>query len=101
MTTTIEKLARAVKDARMVPGCTVARLSDVDRRVARAVLTALLEPSKSMLAKGMDAANDALDSDWDSGPDGESYNSYSSLRSDAPYEIWQKMVQAALDEVTE
>lgn len=41
MKETIEKLARAVCDARALPGTKpVAKLSDVDRRVARAVLMA-------------------------------------------------------------
>ena len=53
--TMIEKLARAVTVARALPGSKPGRTSDVDRRVARAVLTALREPDEGMVEAGMRA----------------------------------------------
>lgn len=63
--------------------------------ITREIMQALASPTKAMLDAGMKAADDALDSDWDSGPDGEGYNSYSTLRSDAPSSIWLAMLGAA------
>lgn len=52
--TMLERCARAVKDARALSGTNpVARLSDVDRRVARAVLEALKEPTPEMVREGV------------------------------------------------
>lgn len=53
----------------------------------------LAAPTKVMLDAGMDAANDALDSDYSSTADGDRDN-YSYLRSDAPAKIWAAMVAA-------
>lgn len=53
MSDMIEKLARAVTAARALPGTKpVARTGDVDRRVARAVLEALREPTPEMVEAG-------------------------------------------------
>lgn len=60
--------------------------------------TVPIKPTKAMLAAGMAAAEDCLDSDWDSGLDGESHNSYTTLRSDAPKTIWSAMLTAASKE---
>lgn len=47
----IERCAIAIRDARALPGTNpVARLSDVDRRAARAVLEVLREPVGARLA---------------------------------------------------
>ena len=54
--------------------------------------------SKEMSAAGYIEAEDAMDEDWDSGGDGESYNSYTTLRSDAPAKIFIAMLAAALNE---
>lgn len=52
----IEKIARAIKDARALPGTNpVARLSDVDRRAARATLKALRNPTFAMKMAGAEA----------------------------------------------
>lgn len=51
-------------------------------------------PTKKMIAAGIKAAEDCLDHDWDSGGNGDSYNSYVTLRSDAPYIIWSAMCDA-------
>lgn len=66
--------------------------------VARAVLQAIREPSKEMIQAGITKAEDCIDSTWDSGGDGESHNTYESLQSDAPQQIWQAMIDAALVE---
>lgn len=50
MTTTIEKLARAIAAAE---GCE--NYCETDKKLARAVLTALLEPSEVMVRAGEDA----------------------------------------------
>jgi hypothetical protein len=62
---------------------------------ARAVLMALREPSKDMIAAGHDKAADCMDTDFDSDRDGERHY-YSYLRSDAPKPIWQAMIDEAL-----
>lgn len=47
----IEAIAKAIKDARALPGTTpVARLSYVDRRAAQAALTAITEAGYSIVA---------------------------------------------------
>ena len=49
-TTMVERLATAIKDARAYPGSNpVARLSDVDRRAARAVLASLRDLTPEMI----------------------------------------------------
>src|SRR5690349_17376127 len=64
-----------------------AKMTDFER------LMALLQnPSKEMLDAGMSAAEDCKDSSWDSGCDGESYNSYEYYTSDAPAVIFKAMV---------
>lgn len=46
----VEQVARAIKRARALPGTNpVARLSDVDRRAARAAIEAMREPTEAML----------------------------------------------------
>jgi len=52
-----------------------------------------ITPTKAMLDAVMEAANDAMDTDYDG--DGESY---SYLRSDAPHMIWKAMATAMLAE---
>lgn len=55
----IERIARAIKDARALPGTNpVARLSDVDRRAARAAIGAMREPSEILVEAGADAFAD-------------------------------------------
>ena len=54
--TTKDRLARAVRDARALPGANpVARVSDVDRRVVTAILTELRTPSPEMVEAGVDS----------------------------------------------
>ena len=53
------------------------------------------EPTKEMCEAGNVALENATDSDWDSGPDGESHNSYTTIRSTASHEIFTAMVEAA------
>lgn len=63
-------------------------------------LAALLrEPSKEMVAVGITVGDDCKESDWDSGGDGESYNSYEYFRSDAPAIIFKAMAAVALAEI--
>jgi len=64
---------------------------------ARAAIEAMREPNKYMLDAGISKAQDCIDSDYDSGPDGESYRSYERLRSDAPSQIWKAMIDTALE----
>lgn len=54
-----------------------------------------LKPTKAMIFAGETAMRDAIDSDWDSGGDGESYNSYQTIRSGAQTEIYQAMLAEA------
>ena len=68
--------------------------SDLD--AARAAIEELLEPDKQMIEVGNTALDDATDSGWDSDPDGESRNEYTTIRSTAPFEIFQAMMKAAL-----
>jgi len=52
----IERAARAVRCARALPGTNpVAKLSEVDYRVARAVIEAIREPSEGMNRAGWTA----------------------------------------------
>lgn len=64
---------------------------------ARAVIQALMEPTRKMIEAGNIEAENQLDSDWDSGSDGESYNTYTHLRSDAAKPIFQAMLKAAAE----
>ena len=53
----IERAARAVRDARALPGTKpVATLSDVDRRVARAVLQAIRDVDHGIIDAALDAS---------------------------------------------
>lgn len=65
------------------------------RKMARAAIAAvfdwLAEPGKSALDAGMTAAENALDTDYDSGADGEAV-AYQTLRSDAPSGIYAAML---------
>ncbi len=54
-----------------------------------------VEPTKEMLLAGQDALDDCVDSDWDSGPDGNGHNSYMTIRSDAAAVVWRAMLAAA------
>lgn len=56
----------------------------------------LIEPTKEMLDAGQSALDDCVDHDWDSGGDGESYNSYTTIRSDAAAIVFKAMVAVAL-----
>ena len=79
----IERAARAVRDARSLPGTKpVATLSDVDRRVARAVLQAIRDPSEAMDEKGQEVCNAA-------------YLEVDEVPADAHF-VWQAMIDAAL-----
>ncbi len=64
---------------------------------ARAVLTALLEPTPEMIEAGIQEAADCKDSDWDSGPAHDGYCSYEYYRSDAPQRIFQAMIRKELE----
>lgn len=57
-------------------------------------------PTKRMIEAGIAAAENCLDHDWDSGCDGEGYNSYTTLRSDAPSIIWKAMCEAYDKEIS-
>jgi len=63
--------------------------------IARAALSEIFDwlekPSAKTLDAGMDAADDALDSNYSSDIYGNRYD-YSYLRSDAPSEIWKAML---------
>jgi hypothetical protein len=56
----------------------------------------LLNPSLEMIEAGVTALDDCVDHDWDSGGDGEGYNSYTTIRSDAPSIVFKAMVAVAL-----
>jgi hypothetical protein len=66
------------------------------KMAAVAAIEAMREPTKEAIEAGNTALENAIDSDWDSGPDGESHNSYTTVRSTAPCEVWQAMINAAL-----
>lgn len=85
-----EKITRALADADI-------HSLGWKERIVDAVLAAMREPTKLMLDKGMDAALEAMDSDWSSDADGNRHD-YSYLRSDAPAAIWQAMIDAAIEE---
>ena len=70
----------------------LSRLSEENERL-KALLT---EPSKEMVDAGIAALDDCKDSSWDSGPDGESYNSYEYVRSDAAAVTFRAMAKIAL-----
>lgn len=93
--TNLERLASNI--AHMFPGH-----GDTPRlwaeEVVRAILTELLSPSERMIEAGISKAEDCIDIDWDSGHDGESYNSYTTLRSDAPQQIFKAMISAILED---
>lgn len=101
MTEMVERVARALRVADLGPTA-ASEDHDVDWRAwepdARAAIAAMREPTKAMAEAGIAKKDDCIDSDWDSGPDGESHNSYDTLRSDAPSIIWQAMITAALAE---
>jgi hypothetical protein len=95
MTTMIEKMARAIWDVQHPTGTSWddwARFAeqnpdrfdgrDGSRDLARAALTALLEPSEAMAAAGADNLFGSSSDDW----------------SDDARAVWSAMVQAALDE---
>ena len=69
-------------------------LSDDDKVVAAKVLALLLEPSKAVIDCGETVLEDHEDSDWDSGPNGESHNSYTFVRSGAAKAISEAMIVA-------
>ena len=49
------------------------------------------EPTKAMIIAGQDEHENCIDNDWDSGPDGESHNSYTIIASDAPARVYHAM----------
>lgn len=59
--TPLERMARAVAEARALPGTKPARVSDVDRRAAVAVLRELLTVDDAMLEAGHKAMWDAFE----------------------------------------
>lgn len=63
---------------------------------ARAAIEAMREPTKAMIEVGITTAEDCKDSDWSSGGDGNSSNSYEYYRSDAPQTIFTAMINEAL-----
>jgi len=56
------------------------------------------EPTKEMVLAGEAALDDCKDGGWDSGPDGESYNSYEYIISGAQTTIYKAMLTAAVGE---
>jgi hypothetical protein len=97
----IERVAKALSDA-----SDYGSASDAFERgdnkggyeeLARAAIEAMGAPSKAMIDAGATAADDAMDSDYDSGPHGEDHNVNTYLRSDAPSLIWKAMLDAADD----
>lgn len=91
--TMIERAARAI--LAKVPsgyGMTAAEAMDY----ARAAIAAMREPTKMMIVKGGDVLDDCKDSDWDSGSDGDSYNSYEWIISGSQTTIYQAMIDEAL-----
>lgn len=106
MTTMFEKMARAMYEARPGEFTGEAAVSwdaeypdtkETLRVLARAALTAMLEPSPMVIDKGIDALDDCVDSDFSSNADGER-DYYTSIRSDAAAVTFAAMIQAALDE---
>ena len=65
-------------------------------RGVRAAIATLLEPTKEMVVAGETALEDAIDSDYDSGPDGYSHDLISKVRSGAQTDVFQAMIKAAL-----
>ncbi len=69
------------------------------RNAARAVLielVAMASEEKGMIEAGVSMSEECKDSDWDSGGDGESCNSYEYYRSDAPSQIFTAMLRHVL-----
>lgn len=54
-----------------------------------------IEATKAMIEAGETVLENCIDSDWDSGGDGESYNSYERVRSGTQTEIYNAMIAAA------
>jgi hypothetical protein len=51
------------------------------------------EATKEMILAGETELENCIDTDFDSGPDGSSYQ-YHTVHSDAPAKIWRAMVKA-------
>jgi hypothetical protein len=71
---------------------------DVDvERIARAGLEAISEPSTEQVIAGQDALDDCVDSDYDSGSDGNGYP-YTTISASAPAATYRAMIDAILKE---
>lgn len=96
MSELVERVQQALMGALTSP--TANRNGAPTNPLARAAIEAvfdwLAEPSKGAIGVGIATADDCLDHDWDSGSDGESHNSYTTLRSDAPQVIFKTMLSA-------
>jgi hypothetical protein len=66
--------------------------------LARAALEAMRDPTKGQAIKGQDALDDCVDESWDSGGDGESCNSYTTISASAPAVVYRAMIDAALED---
>lgn len=99
--TMIERVARAIyettRPAHYAAWDHLPRTQQVARFAeARAAIEAMREPSRQMIDRGGDVLADCKDSDWDSGSDGESHNSYEWIISGSQTTIYQAMIDAAL-----
>lgn len=90
-----EKIAKAIHGNEELWDCTILDEKEMYREMADRVLVALREPTKEMIEAGIPKAEDCKDGSWDSGPDGDSYNSYEYYSSDAPQQIFCAMIDAA------
>lgn len=52
------------------------------------------EPTKNMILAGEDVLDSCLDSDFDSGPDGEAAYHYNTIKSGTASRVWIAMVEA-------
>ena len=75
-----------------------AALTEKEKAVASKLLAMMLEPTKEAISAGETVLEDHRDSDWDSGPHGESHNSYEIIRPGAARAINEAMLVAFADE---
>lgn len=105
--TMVERVARAIcKADKLAPDADAPIMIGKRRAVAwegriemaRAAIRALHEPTIQMVDAGDSAMSDVKDGGWDSGSDGESYNSYEYIIAGGQTVIYQRMLAAALDD---
>jgi len=103
MTEMIERVAAAIYVKRNGAGAKPFRAQPLSHRHAyfadaRAAIEAMREPGMNMISAGEDALEEYTESDWDSGPDGESHNTYTYMRSGHMRAAFTAMIDAALGE---